>query len=464
MFRDRSDLLADNPPFRGYGAAVTAGPDGPLVFVGGFGDANRVLRTEDGDVVDAACGVLADDGRHAIGVAAADLDADGREEVYVHNVASFGGTSAEADLLLDPEGEGSRWRDLFADPVNRGRENYRVGRSIAAVDRLGTGRYGLFVTGYGAPARFYEVGDDGGITDLADAVGLDVVTGGRSVATGPILSERTDLFVGAERGPNLLLRNAGGKFVDVAREYGVDDPEENARGAALVTPDGAPTPDIVCGNWNGANRLFARGDADDDGFRDTAPPALARPARVRTVVAADFDNDRRTELFVNCLGAPNRLLTYGDDGWTQTGVGDALEPEGMGTGAAVADLDGDGTLELLVVHGEAEAQPLSLYSAPNDGDWLRVLPRTPAGAPARGARVVLRTDAGRQVRVVDGGSGYLCQMEPVAHFGLGSAVPQAVTVRWPDGRERTVTDPPARTTIRPAHPGSPSLADRGSGI
>lgn len=448
MFEARSGLLADNPPFRGYGAAVTAGPDGPRVFVAGFGDANRVLGWAGGSVVDAACGVLADEGRHAIGVAAADLDADGHEEVYVHNVAAFGGTSAEADLLLDPTGDGT-WRDLFADPLNRGRENYHVGRSVAAVDRLGTGRYGMFVTGYGAPARFYEVGDDGGITDLADAVGLDVVTGGRSVAAGPILSDRTDVFVGAERGPNLLLRNVGGTFVDVAREYGVADAEENARGAALVAPDGAATPDIVCGNWNGETRLFAR---EGDAFVDAAPPALARPARVRTVVAADFDNDGRQELFVNCLGAPNRLLEY-DGEWTQTGVGDALEPEGMGTGAAVADFDGDGTLELLVVHGEAEAQPLSLFAAPNDGDWLRVRPLTPDGAPARGARVDLTTDDGRQTRLVDPGSGYLCQMEPVAHFGLGTATPHEVTVRWPDGRERTVTDPATRTTIRCPHPG-----------
>jgi hypothetical protein len=449
MFEDRSGHLADNPPFRGYGAAVTAGPDGPRVFVAGFGSANRVLNWEGGSVVDAACGVLADDGRHAIGVAAADLDADGHEEVYVHNVAAFGGTSTEADLLLDPTGDG-KWCDLFADPVNRGRENYHVGRSVAAIDRLGTGRYGMFVTGYGAPARFYEVGDDGGITDLADAVGLDVVTGGRSVAAGPILSDRTDVFVGAERGPNLLLRNIGGKFVDVAREYGVADAEENARGATLVAPDCRSTLDIVCGNWNGANRLFAR-----DGvaaFADVAPPALARPARVRTVVAADFDNDARQELFVNCLGAPNRLLEY-DGGWTQTGVGDALEPEGMGTGAAVADVDGDGTLELLVVHGEAEPQPLSLFAAPNDDGWLRVRPLTPDGAPARGARVDLRTDAGRQTRLIDAGSGYLCQMEPVAHFGLGSATPREVTVRWPDERQRTITDPDARTTLRCQHPG-----------
>jgi hypothetical protein len=449
MFRDRSGELADGSPLRWYGAAVTPGPDGPLVVVAGFGDANRVLRWDGGELVDTACGVLADDGRHAIGVAAADLDADGREEVYVHNVAAFGGTSPEADLLLHPEPDDGRWRDLFSAPVNRGRENHRVGRSVAAIDRLGTGRYGMLVTGYGSPARFYEVGDDGGITDLAETVGLNVITGGRSIAAGPILSDRTDVFLGAERGPNLLLRNVDGTFVDVAREYGVADPEENARGATLVAADGARSFDIVCGNWKGPNRLFVRGE---DAFSDAAPSALARPARVRTVVAADFDNDGRQELFVNCLGAPNRLLTH-DGEWSQTGIGDALEPEGMGTGAAVADIDGDGTLELVVVHGEGDAQPLSVYSAPNDGDWLRVRPLTPDGAPARGARVTLTTDRGRQTRVVDAGSGYLCQMEPVAHFGLADADPEAVTVCWPGGRERTVTDPDPRTTLRCSHPG-----------
>jgi hypothetical protein len=460
MFEDRSEVLGDNPPFRGYGAAVTPGPGGPVVFVAGFGEANRVLRWGDGGVVDAACGVLADEGRHAIGVAAADLDADGREEVYVHNVAAFGGTSKEADLLLDPDCDRNRWCDRFADPVNRGRGNHRVGRSVAAVDRLGTGRYGMLVAGYDAPTRFYEVGEDGAVTDLAEAVGLDLVGGGRAVAAGPILSDRTDVFVGVECGANRLLRNVDGRFVDVAREYGVADPAENARGTALVVTEGSRAVDVVCGNWNGENRLFARSDGDDR-FEDVAPPALARPTRVRTVVVADFDNDGRQELFVNCLGAPNRLLAY-DGAWTQTAIGDALEPGGTGTGACVADLDGDGTLELVVVHGEAEAQPLSLYRAPNDGDWLRVRPLTPAGAPARGARVDLVTDRGRQARVIDAGSGYLCQMEPVAHFGLGDATPRELVVRWPDGRERTIPEPTARTTVDCSHPGGRSAgADRG---
>lgn len=29
--------------------------------------------------------------------------------------------------------------------------------------------------------------------------------------------------------------------------------------------------------------------------------------------------------------------------------------------------------------------------------------------------------SGAHLRIIDGGSGYLCEMEPVAHFGLGES-------------------------------------------
>lgn len=58
-------------------------------------------------------------------------------------------------------------------------------------------------------------------------------------------------------------------------------------------------------------------------------------------------------------------------------------------------------------------------------NWLRVVPRTRFGAFARGAKVVLYTKkSGAHLRIIDGGSGYLCEMEPVAHFGLGESGPQ----------------------------------------
>jgi len=460
MFTERSDLVADDDPVRGYGVAVTPGREGPLVFVAGYGEPNR-LYARDGDrFVDTACGIVADGTRHGMGVCAADLDADGCEEVYVHNCTKGVDGGGDPDLLLNRlESERYRWTDLFALDVNADRLAVRAGRSVAALDRLGTGRYGVAVSGYAAPLSFYEIGDDGEITDMADAVGLEVDGGCRSLLAVPHCSGEGDLFAGVERGPNRLFRNDGGHY-DIA-DGGTDlsDPAGDTRGAALVDEDGRFA--FAVGNESGPNRLLRQ--APDGGFVDAAPPAFRDTGRVRTVVAADLDNDGREELFFNASGEPNRLFAReGENGdgdndgarWRRVDPGPAAEPDGYGTGAVAADIDRDGVLELIVVHGEVAAQPISVYKDPTaaTAGWLRVRPTTRHGAPARGAVVRLETTDGVQRRTVDAGGGCLCQTEPVAHFGLGGATPVRVDVRWPDGRGRTLTDPAANAETEVEHP------------
>lgn len=46
----------------------------------------------------------------------------------------------------------------------------------------------------------------------------------------------------------------------------------------------------------------------------------------------------------------NRMIWWqsGAGNWVECDIGDAKEPKGLGTGAAVADVDGDGRLELLM--------------------------------------------------------------------------------------------------------------------
>ncbi|WP_418284657.1 CRTAC1 family protein [Halorubrum sp. DTA46] len=485
MFTERSDILADADPIRGYGAAVTPGREGPLVFVAGYGEPNR-LYARDGDrFVDTACGIVADGTRHGMGVCAADLDADGCEEVYVHNCARGADGGGDPDLLLNRlESERYRWTDVFALDVNTDRLDVRAGRSVTALDRLGTGRYGVAVSGYAAPLAFYELGDDGEITDMADAVGLEVDGGCRSLLAVPPCTGQGDLFAGVERGPNYLFRNNGGHYDRTDGGPELADPTGDTRGAALVDEGGSFA--LAVGNEDAPNRLLRR--AADCRFVDAAPPSLRAPGRVRTVVAADFDNDGREELFYNILGGRNRLFeqvddpggtggasdTSGaddaggagvaetDDGdvaehgarWQQVDPGDAAEPNGFGTGGVAADLDGDGVLELLVVHGEVAAQPLSVYksAAAAAAGWLRIRPTTRHGSPARGAVVRLETTTGVQKRAIDAGGGCLCQTEPVAHFGLGEAEPVRVDVQWPDGRERTLTDVHSRTEMTVDHP------------
>lgn len=452
MFIDQSALLLDNPTQLNYGIAVTdIDGDGAFeLIVAGFGERNLVLQWQGHGFVDIADATLADDGRQAIGVAAGDLDGDGREELYVLNTDRFAGRKRFADRLFDWQ---DGWRDLFALPQNQDALNLTAGRSVAWVDRFGIGRYGCLVANYGGPIRLYEINSDGMLADVAPEAGLSFVTGGRGVVALPLVSERMDIFMANENSANFLFRNQGnGTFVDIATMAGVSDPYEHGRGIAVLDANSDGRFDLVYGNWEGPHRLYLQ--LEPGKFRDAAPAALAMPSRIRTVIAADFDNDGYEELFFNNIGQPNRLFGWRDSKWTAIDIGAALEPRGLGTGAAVGDFDNDGRLELVIAHGESAAQPLSLYhTVANTNYWLRVLPLTAQGAPARGAVVTLVAAGRMQMRTIDAGSGYLCQMEPVAHFGLGAnPAIDFVEVRWLDGRSSKMIAPQPNQLLRVAYP------------
>lgn len=454
MFMDRTGQIAHNPLQLHYGIAVTdIDDDGDFeFFVTGYGGCpNKALKWDGGSLIDIATPELADIDRQAIGVAAADIDDDGREELYILNADTFMGRKRMADRLFD-HADGA-WVDLFTLRVNIPALNLTSGRSVACVDRFGNGRYGFFVANYGGPLRLYELDDDGRIEDVAAAAGIAYVTGGRGVVVLPLVSERMDIFAGNENGPNFLFRNNGdGTFEEIAVEMGVGDPFENVRGIAPLDGNRDGRFDLVYGNWEGAHRLFVQ--TPDGRFYDRAPREMASPSRVRTVIAADFDNDGYEEIFFNNIGQPNRVFGWRNGTWMRLTVGAALEPAGLGTGAAVADIDNDGRLELLIAHGEASMQPLTFYSAaPNANHWLRIRPLTPAGAPARGAVVTLEAGDRVQRRAIDAGSGYLCQMEPIAHFGLGTLTAvERVTVRFTDGVIVEIAPRAVDTTLIVEHP------------
>ena len=70
----------------------------------------------------------------------------------------------------------------------------------------------------------------------------------------------------------------------------------------------------------------------------------------------------------------------------------------------------------------------------NANKWLRIQPLTVNGFPALGAKVRLHMKNFKsQTKYICSGSGYLCQMEPVAHFGLGAGEPDIdkIEVFWP---------------------------------
>jgi hypothetical protein len=455
MFDDVSSLIRTNPPALHYGAAVTDfDADGrPEFVVAGFGGPNRVLRWDGKQLWDIAPRSIADPDRQTLSLIAGDVDGDGREELYAMHADTFAGPKTHPDRLFDHDPTSGRWHDLLSQPANRTARNAVAGRSVAALDRRGTGRYGFFVANFDRPMGYYEMSGDGRFVDLAPALGLNLCTGGRGVWAGPLASDRIDILCVNEHGANFLFRNTGlGTFLEIAHDVRLADPDEHARGVTVLDADGDGRLDVVWGNWDGPHRLMLR--TPDGRFRDRATPAMALPSRVRTVIAADFDNDGFEELFFNNLGEPNRLFRRVDGEWRLSDPGPATLSRGAGTGAAVADIDGDGVLELLVCHGEASEQPLALFKSAAAGHhWVRFAPVTRFGAPARGATVRLTSGGRTQVRVIDGGSGYLCQMEPVAHFGLGEVTnAESVRVTWPDGAEVLLRSPAVRATHRVEYP------------
>ena len=473
FFIDVSERLASNPAQLNYGVAVTdTDGDGNFEFVvAGYGAANQAFEWDGSSYQDIALSspTLQDAEHRAIGVAACDIDGDGHEELYVLNTDQYSGSTSTSDKLIDFDDARREHVELFALPQNQGTANYVAGRSCACVDRHADGKFGIMVANYGGAMKLFEAGSDGRtLIDVAPEAGVDLTTGGRALVAGPILSSNVDIFANNEgwnggrqlaaregtvntsahrhrrrlgHRANFMFRNNGdGTFSDMAQAVGLDDPNYTGRGTALFDANGDGLVDIVYGNWNGEHRLFeqSRDTAGGASFTDKAPAAMAEASPIRTVIVADFDNDGYEEIFWNNIPGENRLFRRlpTDEDWTLINAGAAVDTDGHGTGAAVADLDGDGLLELLVSHGESQAQPLSLFSPAlgRDNHYLRVMPLTTHGAPARGAVVRLTASGRTQMRIIDAGSGYLCQMEPVAHFGLGPVTAvESIDVVWPGG-------------------------------
>ena len=433
FFEDISGSIKNNQKRLSYGISVTDfNKDGKFEFiVTGFKFPNLILSHKNGYLENINTNNLfADQTRSTIGVAACDIDNDGFEELYFLNTDTYSGQKQFSDRLLD---NNKNIIDLFQLDKNLRSLNLTAGRSVVCVDRNGDGKYGIYVANYGGPTRFYEL-KKGSIVDQAPLLKINRITGGRAVVAGHILSNYMDIFAANERGSNFLYKNENSTYKDVAKSLGVEDTFENGRGTTLTDFLYRGKLDIVSGNWNGEHRIFLN---NKNKFNDIANSEFKIPSRVRTIISADFDNDGFDEIFVNNIGEPNKLFKILSDGeLKQIQLSKGLEPSGLGTGAAVADIDNDGILELLVSHGESGLQPLSLYKAniKKPFKFLRILPKTTFDAPARGATVILNTNIRNHAKTIDAGSGYLCQMEPVAHYGLrnGEKV-NSVTIKWTDG-------------------------------
>ena len=121
----------------------------------------------------------------------------------------------------------------------------------------------------------------------------------------------------------------------------------------------------------------------------------------------------------------------------------------VGRGSAVADIDGDGDLDLLFA---AVNSPPRLLR--NDQKlahhWVRVDVAGPKGnRSAIGAEIVVETAMGQFVSQIMPTRSYLSQSESIATFGLGHEDSiQRITITWPGGQKKVVEGPPIDQLLR----------------
>lgn len=129
-------------------------------------------------------------------------------------------------------------------------------------------------------------------------------------------------------------------------------------------------------------------------------------------------------------------------------------------GAAYADLDGDGDVDIIVVENGGPARVfINRLDRPEHSVRVTLAGTGKSNRDAIGARVTATVGRQTLTQQVSGGQSYLSAPEKTLTFGLGPAAKiDTLEIRWPDGALETLRDLPggSRLEIREGS-GSKSL-------
>ncbi len=406
-----------------------------------------------------------------LGCGAADVDEDGDEDLLL--------TDHEGpSLLLLNDGAG-----VFVDATTAAGLGGSVSQgSVVWTDLDQDGHQDLLLTGvYRGNTRLYRGRGDGTFIDETAAAGLTDVE--RSWSAGSFDADNDglpDLFLttdvaqpASDDTDDRLLLGAGDfTFTDATRDAEISDASDGM-GLAVADVDQNSFLDLFVTNigphflWRNLGGLFLNASTaariENDGGRVGWGTFFV-----------DVDEDADLDLFVanggyyergeveplhEGLAPRNRLfLQSGIESefpfFSDGGAEVQIDDEGRSSmGAAWADLDGDGRIDILVANLEDEPVTVrrSLGHLPGyDPGALRVMLRgTASNREALGARVVAETCVRFTLHTVGTGPSVFSQGERVVHVPLDGCGAARLHVAWPSGLEELfVVDDPERDVVR----------------
>jgi hypothetical protein len=432
-----------------YGCGAVAGDvdgDGDLdLYVTAFGPNALFLNRGDGTFVEAGAAAGVADPLWSASATFFDPDRDGDLDLYV---ASY------VDFSLD--------NHKFCGDRERGIQGYCHPDSYA-----------------GEPDRFFRNRGDGTFEDATEAAGL---AGPREAGLGVVAADLDDdgwpdLYVANDLDPNLLFRNRGdGTFEDVSLLSGTSHSPagraEAGMGVEAADFDGDGRLDLFVTNFaletNALYRNLGDGLFSDQRFAaKVAEPSLHFLGF--GVAAQDFDHDADVDLFVanghildnaaelsdvKEYAQRNQVMENLGDGTFRERTDAGVDVVRVSRGLAAGDLDGDGDLDVVVVDSNQEAEVHENQGAAAGRFLLVEMDGTTGNHHGVGARIVVRQRSGSgparaQIREVRTASSYLSQGALAAHFGLESAAPVELEIRFPGGGGlRRYQGLPAGTRLR----------------
>ncbi len=428
-------------------------------------------------------------GGFGMGVAAADFDGDGWQDLYVtaygrntlyrnNGNGTFTEVTEKAGLATSGWSTCAVWFDYDNDgkldlfvakfvqydksqaalcpPDAQGRRNYCVPRFFKP-----------------APSQLFHNNGNATFTDVSKASGILALPGKSfgAVATDVNNDGLMDLFVANDTLPNFLLINkGGGKFADVGLAagvaYGESGTARSGMGVDAADVDGDGWQDLFVANIDFEFFSLYR-NGKDLTFTDE-PGEIAPATQLLSgwgLRFFDYDNDGDADLLL-VNGHPEDtvemrssrvkykepLLLFENSGRTFKNVsresGAAFAKNFSGRGLAIGDYDNDGDLDALVANnGEA---PLLLRNTGHRYHWLGLeLVATRSNPAAVGARITWQAGGVKRSRLKTAGGSFLASHDPREVLGLGPATKvEALEINWPSGQVDRLTNLPVNAYIK----------------